>query len=117
MIITDPAELLRLAADPNVSVANASRELLRGALELAEEEYSAAEDAGGADMVRRRLRLEQVASRLAWVAGVAGDRRTQSRFLAIAKSSGYDRTLWLLASRLMTNEQHAELRRILSGAP
>ena len=107
--ITDAAELLRLAADPNVALASVSGEVLKVAIELIDSSVYAAEQAGGRQMVVDLRRLRGIAGVLAKCGadGSGSAKRAQALLAGIANDLNDNRLLWLLSSQVMTPEQLA----------
>lgn len=111
IVIKSASELIRLAADPNVAV-HPTDALVRDACEILESRVEAAEKAGGREMVAELRFVRGVAGRLA---ETVQRKSLRNRVLALADGYSDEHILWLLTSRILTAEQHEEIRQVFSA--
>ena len=104
--IESASELIRLAADPNVTV-RPSDALAREARGVLEHRADQAERAGGREMVIELRFVRAVAARLA---ESVQSKSLRESLTALAGGYSDDHLLWLLASRMLNEEQLAEIR-------
>lgn len=110
IVIESANELIRLAADPNVTV-RPTDTLAREACAILEQRAEQAEKVGGRQMVTELRFVRAVAGRLA---ESIQSKPLRSRVLSLADGYSDDHLLWLLASRVLNEEQLSEIRNAIA---